>query len=780
MKVAVSVVALAEFVHRRGDIHARLDGRATSLEGVSVQRKLQRDRGEHYQRERQLIEVFEVSGITIEVTGRLDGCDLTAATGVVEEFKTTRADAELAHAHQGSAHWAQLKLYAALLARELAREENAVDEWLLRLLYCHPDTLVAFPFEQHLRSGELDEFLTRTLAWYGSWWTEQQRHLDQRDRQIANLAFPFEGYRPHQQAMARRAYQALRNGEHLLLEAPTGSGKTMALIYPAVKSLSDQTTQKILFLTSKTTGAAAARDACRQIDPNGSLMRTVVITAKEKTCLVAGMPCDPARCQYANGYFDRIHHAVTDLLKLGNIGAEEIEAKALEHVVCPFELSLDAAVWADVIIADYNYVFDPVVRLQRFAERPDISLLIDESHQLAPRTRNMLSVTLHRSTVKTVLTEAIPQALLRRVRSIDRQFMSFKREHGATDEAVVPRPDALLRALGRFTEELLASEVSLDEFPGTRALAFDAFRWVRSDSWYDDQRFKFILRRSRSELTLRLLCLDPAPYLGEILKGFGGHIRFSGTVSPLDLYQDLHGQAGAPAERVGSPFSSNQLGVWIVDDVPTYWRQREQSLPALVDLVINVVSAKSGNYLVALPSYEYLRQFSEAFGVAAPEIELLVQEPAMTDEERERFLVRFADATVPVLGVAVMGGVFTESVDFSDSKLAGVICVGIGLPPPSLELGLIQAHFEESGRGREVAYDLPAMTRVLQAAGRILRSAEDRGVLCLVDARFKRREYQRFFPAHWQPAVLGAGQMAGALAEFWQRERVEEKTGSDY
>ena len=768
MKVSVSVRALAEFVHRRGDIHLRLDGRATSEEGMRVQRKLQRDRGEHYQRERQLSAVFEVSGITIELKGRLDGCDLTTQTSVVEEFKTTRADAELVHAHQGSAHWAQLKLYAALLAREVACQENADKKWLLRLLYCHPDTFAVFPFEQRVEVEDLEAFLTETVTWYATWWANQQHHLDERDRRSRELAFPFEHYRPHQQAMARRTYQALRDGEHLLLEAPTGSGKTMALLYPAVKSLSEEGNEKVLFLTSKTTGATAARDACRQIDPDRSFLRIVTITAKEKACLVAGMPCDPDRCRYANGYFDRIHQAVPDLLALGNIGAEEIEAKAREHQVCPFELSLDAAVWADVIIADYNYVFDPVVRLQRFSERSDISLLIDESHQLAPRARDMLSLTLKSSTIKSVLSEALPDVVLRRVRSINRHLLAFRREQGVSDEAVVPRPEALLRALGRFADVLLESEVSLDQYPNARELAFDVFRWARSDEWYDDERFEFILRRTGSELTLQLLCLDPAPYLKDVLDGFGGHVRFSGTISPLELYQDLHGQPEAPAERAGSPFSSQQLGVWIVDDVPTYWRQREQSLAALVKLVIDVVAAKAGNYLVAFPSYQYLRQFSDAFSTAAPDHEFLAQEPKMSDEERLSFLTRFADTTSPMLGIVVMGGVFTESVDFSHSALAGVICVGIGLPPPSLERTLIQEHFDSVGHGRAVAYDLPAMTKVLQAAGRILRSAEDRGVLCLVDARFKQQAYQCFFPAHWNPEVLRARQLADALAQFWE------------
>ncbi|MCZ6856016.1 MAG: DEAD/DEAH box helicase, partial [Gammaproteobacteria bacterium] len=585
-----------------------------------------------------------------------------------------------------------MKLYAALLARELAVAEKPAEQWLLRLLYCHPDTLAVIPFEQRVMVEDLQEFLTRTLAWYAAWWVDQKRHLSNRDHHGDKLVFPYERYRPHQQAMARRAYQALRSGEHLLLEAPTGSGKTMALLYPAIKSLTGEGIQKILFLTSKTTGAAAARDACRDIDPDGSFLRTVALTAKEKTCLVAGMPCDPDRCTYANGYFDRIHQAVSDLLTLGNVGAEEIEDMARKHRVCPFELSLDAAVWADIVIADYNYVFDPVVRLQRFAGRSDIALLIDESHQLAPRAREMLSLTLQRSMVKSVLTEALPDLLLRRVRSIDRQLLAFRREQGVTTEAVVPRPEALLRALGRFVEGLIASEVSLEQYPRTRQLAFDAFRWTRSDVWYDDERFEFILRRTKTELTLQLFCLDPAPYLKEVLEGFGGHVRFSGTISPLDLYQDLHGLPEGPAERVGSPFSSRQLGVYIIDDVPTYWRQREQSLNALVHLVVDVVTAKPGKYLVALPSYQYLRQFSEAFETAEPVHELLVQEPAMSDEQRLRFLAHFADSASPVLGVVVLGGVFTESVDFRNSKLSGVICVGLGLPPPSLERGLIEKH----------------------------------------------------------------------------------------
>jgi Rad3-related DNA helicase len=348
-----------------------------------------------------------------------------------------------------------------------------------------------------------------------------------------------------------------------------------------------------------------------------------------------------------------------------------------------------------------------------------------------------------------------------------------------SDEQVVSKPEALLRAIARLVEELAESQISLEAFPQARELVVACFRWARSETWYDEARCIHLAHAQDREFTVRRVHLDPAAYLQQILKGFGGHIRFSGTVSPLALYQKLHGIEDGPAERAGSPFAAEQLDVLIVDDVPTYWRARERSLERLVGLIATVVSAEPGNYLVALPSFAYLRCVTDALQSACPDLNLAVQAPAMSTDERVAFIERFDDASVDsfgntsadtsarTIGLVVMGGVFAESVDFA--AMAGVVCVGVGLPPPVLERKALEAYCTAQGDdGHAVAFQQPAMTKILQMAGRLLRDPGDRGVLCLIDARFKDSAYQRFFPEHWQPRVVAAAQVADRLDKFWQ------------
>ncbi|MCZ6711977.1 MAG: PD-(D/E)XK nuclease family protein, partial [Gammaproteobacteria bacterium] len=650
MKQRLAVGALAEFVHRRGDLHVRLDGRARAEEGIKVQREMQRGKPPSYQSERAVSVERDVAGARYTIGGRIDGCDVDAR--LIEEYKTTRADPDLAHAHHASTHWAQIQLYGALLAEEQAEH---VPSWTLRLIYCHPDSLATRTFERHLSSTALASFLDETLTWLGAWLHNHQAHLEARDRVLSQLDFPLDDYRPHQRAMARRAYQALRGKENLLLEAPTGSGKTIGLLYPAVKMLATTDHEKVFFLTSRSTGAQAAVAGCRQLDPDQEFLRYVHLVNKEQACLVEGMPCDPQRCQYANGYYDRVHEAVSELLQRRAMLPEQVREIAELHRVCPFELSLDAALWADVLIGDYNYVFDPLVHLQRFADNPNIALLIDESHQLSPRTRDMLSLTLTRGSVRLALAEPLPENLLRRVRAVDRNLVALRRRESVGAEQLVAKPEALLRAIVRLVDELSNSEISLEGFPQARLLAMECFRWARSDSWYDEARCIYIAHAQGRDFTLKLVHLDPGPYLKKILAGFGGHIRFSGTLSPLSLYQKLHGVDNGSAERTASPFTAEQLEVLIVDDVPTYWRSRDRTLSKLVALIAEVVAVRCGNYLVALPSFEYLRSVAGSLAERCPHLNLVAQKPAMSPNERAKFVKRFQSESAGSVGLVVLG-----------------------------------------------------------------------------------------------------------------------------
>lgn len=792
---AVAVKSLAEFVHRRGDLYPALGGRVTGEEGIASQRRAQQNRGGGYEREMTVAAEFEIGPLRISLAGRLDGCDLTAAPPFVEEIKTTRAEPDAAERAVGSAHWAQARLYAALLARE--HPEHA--EWQVRLLYCHPDTGAQKSFEETRSISWLAEYLDSSLAAYAQWLQAQQAYRERRNRWLEARDFPYGGFRAHQRALAGRVYQAFRDSEHLLLEAPTGSGKTMGVLYPALKALAADHVQRLFYLTSRGTGALAALKAALDMGTAADRIRVVDLIAKEKACLVEGMPCDD-RCAYAVGYYDRIQAAVADALAQAQLDRNAIRAVAEAHRVCPFELSLDAALWADLIVGDYNYLLDPVVRLQRFMNDSGLGLLVDESHQLAERTRDMLSLALSRADVKAAVGESPPAGIARRLKRLDRVLMEIRRGLAAADgasdaagEVVIEPPEKLLGAAQKALEALAEEEIDLSAWPLTRQVLFNLSRWVRAQSWAGRGKdgnggnsggratdelapeFRYLGQvadqgRGKKGVRIRLSCLDAAPYLESVLAEYGPHVRFSGTVTPLALYQSLHGQNEAPGERVESPFAPAQLATLIVTDVPVYYRQRSASLPRLAALLEQTVESRAGNYLVALPSFQYLGQLAEALD-SHWAVELLVQTPGMDEASRAEFLDRFQDDGVPRVGLIVLGGLFAESVDFSHAPLAGVICVGVGLPPASRQKEEMRDHFDARlgpGGGETVAYQQPAMTKVLQMAGRLLRSPEDRGVLLLIDDRFARPAFQRFYPRHWRPVSLRAAEVPRHLENFWQ------------
>ncbi len=527
---------------------------------------------------------------------------------------------------------------------------------------------------------------------------------------------------------------------------------------------------------------------------------TVVLTAKRDICFNPEVPCDPERCRYARGYYDRMRPARDELLKTGLATRDSIERTAARHAVCPFELSLDAAAWADVVVCDYNYVFDPVVKLERLAAPPfgRVGLLVDEAHQLGDRVRDMLSTSLKRAALKRALAEA-PPWLLKRLRAVDRALLKLRREarsaagesgdpagipdaddastrmHDDSDGAEyrIEKPGALLGAVHRLLAA--AAEGDLGSYPATREFLFDCFRLQQGHEWSDEDNYCHLLATSRRNIEARMVCLSPSRHIDSVLRRYSGAVRFSGTVSPLPLFQVIHGQdASSRAARVRLDWGSN-LGVFIVPDVSTYYRDRANSRNALAGVVEAVIGAAPGNYLVAFPSFAYLDLVvSRLRGMA----EVVAQRPGMTDAEKQDFIRRLStrneraagDGTglrqPSLIGAAVMGGMFAESVDFDGGALEGVIVVGVGLVPRSLERDLIGERF--GADGFDVAYRQPGMTRVAQAAGRAVRGVGDTGVVVLVDPRFPRADWCAFFPRYWRPVQVRSSEIGAAVASFWR------------
>ncbi|MEM7080117.1 MAG: helicase C-terminal domain-containing protein [Pseudomonadota bacterium] len=826
---SLSIRQLAEFAFRCGDLYPSGGGTVDAQEGIRVQQVLQRKRQSSdplYEAERTFGFGFEAAGGPWKLSGRADG--YLARPPLIEEFKTVTAHPE----QYDPVDLGQALLYAGCVAQELLDEAGCNEDAgpvRVRLTYVRLADLAEKTFEQTLDAATARDLLAFCLLLFHA---RQFQHLQRTLRRAtaaAALDFPFASYRRSQRAIARRVYRAVQARENLLLEAPTGSGKSLAVLYPTIKAL--QPEEQAFVLTSRNLGAVAMLDALARLDADAQMV-TVQVTAKEKTCFVAGMPCRADLCPYAKGYFDRSRSAVNALLREVHVTRDVVERYAQAYKVCPYELSLDAAVWADVIIGDYNYIFDPQVRLRRFVKRENMHLLIDEAHQLSPRIREMLSVSLSRDVARRAK-DTFNGTLASRVRSLDRALGKIRKgltdgEHQLADVATVDR------AVQRLVESVAEEDVELVEHPLFAECYFECLKWQRSAGWMETDSYVHLAQVDGGSLRLTRLCLDPAGYMARVMGEYAAVVRFSATVSPLDLYQRLHGMdmPGA-AERADGPFRDDQVGVFVVPDIPTYFKARQRSLHDLCCCIQSITSAQTGRYLISLPSYAYLAQLQPPLEQGCDGLPVLFQERQMDDEQRADLLADFKALEHAAL-LVVAGGVFAESVDFGDARLSGVVIVGLGLPPPSLAADLVAQYFDQQnapapvdeagrddavaeagktsgkdgkgsivGRGEQgdkvetdeqqddsrgrshervkasgqlVAYMQPALVKNVQVAGRLLRKESDRGVICLIDERFLNASVRRFLPSLWRPEVLRHRDLHSRLQRFWADHPEHSKT----
>lgn len=775
-KQRVSVKQLVEQTCRQGDLHTSVDGRATATEGMASQRALQKLEPDTYEPEAAFARTFVLLGVRLMLRGRADGRDITQTPPRLDEIKTSRADPVVLEAQRGHLHWAQLRIYAALQALE----QPAFGEFELRLRYVHPDTDAEHCSVRTESRSSLLTFLSACLQDYGTALAALWQRRLARDAALADFAFPLSGFRPNQRVLAARVFQALTAGESLLLEASTGIGKSIGVLYPALRAFGRGPAQRYFYLTARRTGAMAAVRAMKQLNASGAPVRWVQLQAKGQLCQHSGEACVPTECPMALGYYDRVPGALQTLESHRALDPATLQAAAQAYQVCPFELSLDAARTVDVIIGDYNYVFDPDVRLQRFLDCEDIGLLVDEAHQLVPRTRSMLSAEIHQGLLQAARQQTASGSLRKRLDSVQRALTKLTRSGSHEDADFGP----LDRALDRLLTQCATLDWHRELSGAVQEFLWSAARWQRRAGILAElpsmrqlvrlpsgrRGEKSGSKSVRARWQVRYDCLDCAPYLQKLFAQYAADIRFSGTLQPPSLYQRLQGRSDAQHCIIASPFRPEQLVLGIVRDIPTYYRARGESLPALVNLIAQILAARAGTYLIALPSFEYLLQLEQALqtAMAGTDVAIQSQQRGMDATAQAAFLEGLSQAACAQVVLVVLGGVFAESVDFTDIALAGVLCVGVGLAPPSALAEARQRHFDAHGSdGALVAYTQPAMVKVVQMAGRLLRSPADRGVLLLIDDRFSQRRYAQFFPEHWQPRVLAAAEVANLLENFW-------------
>lgn len=746
------------FVHRTGNLggSGAFQVADRAVEGSKGHRRLQKSRGETYQAEVPVEFEIEQEGVLLVLRGRLDGM-MPLDPILIEEIKTvdSRWNGE-----SDPVHFAQLRAYASILARQ--------NNWAaaqLQLTYLDYETDQTTIFREQPDRATLDAFLDQTLAEWFSWLIPHANRLDQRDASAVTLAFPFPTPRAGQLNLARTIYQSIRDRQNLFLEAPTGLGKTVGALFPAVKALPLIEDGKIFYLTAKTPGRQIAEEAVLRLQNAGAQILAVNLTAKGKICFSESPTgCDLRICPYALGYHDRIKPALRELLKTPLLDRTAVEAVGRSHQVCPFELSLDATLWTDVIICDYNYVFDPAVRLQRhFAEGPARHVvLVDEAHNLPDRSREMFSASLSLSEL-TVTPGALSgkgaapakRALLKArdafsdaLREAPSALLAIpSRPHHEGAYATATRPDALLheiRKAGNKIEAFLAQQEPGQDFSAWLEPFFAIQRFLRTADDFDSGTFTLF---DDSTETIKLFCVDPRERMIETLKGLRSTIFFSATLSPLHYFRDLLG--GDPEDRCRrfpSPFQPDQMKLRI-EPVDVSFRERSTTLAGVARLVREHLEESPGNHLIFCPSRDYLVQLEASMKELG--VPVNSQVAMMTEAERSAFLERLAPGGCQT-ALAVMGGIFAEGVDLRGDRLVGVTVIGVGLPRLSLERDLLQQHFQNTrGSGYDYAYRFPGMQRVIQAVGRLIRTEDDRGTALLIDRRFQENRYRELFPSWW-------------------------------
>jgi DNA excision repair protein ERCC-2 len=810
-RFTVSVRDLVEFVWRRGDLGGSGDfvGTDRAMAGTRAHQQWQRSRPAGYRTEVPVSRDVESPELLLRVQGRIDAVRVQADELVIEELKTVSGSWD---GEANPLHWAQARVYSALCAADAAIERIQI-----HLIYLDLDSGRTTAFEQQVTRPDMAAFLDDTLAVYLQWIRELQRWREVRNASIRSLVFPFPQYRPGQRQIAVAAYRTLTRAGRLFIEAPTGMGKTAAVLFPAFKALGEGHVEQLFYLTARTVGRLTAEQTLTELRSRGLQLRSLTLTARDKICVRDGEPCDALTCPLACGYYDRRHAAMRDALDHGHLTRQTLETLGRVHRVCPHELSLDLCTWTDAIVCDYNYVFDPQAYLRRhFAEDSGpFAFLIDESHNLVDRARDMFSASLASQPIQEArrkIARAVPRCAraLARLQAALRQLadpavseeeagarageLDLFSGSGASGPVIAPpgnrgaparaadqlgtvitrreRPEPLMAPLeaALATMELeLGRNRPADYREALLELYFRLYAFQRTAELYDE-RYATLIEPGRLG-QVRLFCLDPSFLLRQALDRGKSAVFFSGTLTPLDYYQSLLG--GCPEDpqlRLSSPFASEHLRVLLHERIRTDLKARAASLDEVVRSIGALVQGRDGNYMVYFPSYHYLGAALERFQQLYPHLLTRSQQPRMTESERELFLAAFsAEPESTQVGFAVMGGVFGESIDLVGDRLIGAAVVGVGLPQLSPERDLIRDHFEaRAGSGFDYAYTFPGMNRVLQAVGRVIRSESDRGIVLLLDSRFTQSRYQPLFPPSWQPVrVANLEAIQCAVRAFW-------------
>ncbi len=777
----ISVRNLVEFILRSGDIDNRIaavDKDAMQM-GGKIHRKIQRQMGADYHAEVSLKYEIACKGFTLSVEGRADGIIDTPAGIVIDEIKGVFRDLDTLK-EPVEVHLAQAKCYAFIYAAQRELSEIGV-----QMTYCNMETEEIKRFQQVYSREELSVWFWELIGKYEKWARYQIQWKEKRNASIKKIEFPF-AYREGQRNLTASVYRTILRKKKLFIQAPTGVGKTMATVFPAVKAVGEGLGEKIFYLTAKTITRTVAWQAFDKLKEQALRMKVLVLTAKEKVCFCEETNCNPEYCPYARGHYDRVNDAVYELLTASDeMSREIVEEQARKWEVCPYEMSLDVSSWVDAIICDYNYVFDPNAHLRRFfgeGMSGEYLFLIDEAHNLVERGREMYSASLYKEDFLKIkrLVKQEDIRLVRRLEESNKQFLTLKRE--CEDYQVLNSVSHiylkllnLMSDLERFLEECNKEEMRKEVLN----FYFDVRRFIYTHDHLDENYIIYSELETNGHFKIRLFCVNPAANLGGFLDKGNSTVFFSATLLPIHYYKRLLSTAKDDyAIYAESPFDTRKRLLLLGMDVSTkYTRRGLDMYRRYAEYVYQTVSGRRGNYIAFFPSYRFMEDVYEEFEILISEtkseaqIDYIIQSQYMSEEAREIFLENFEEArNGSFVGFCVMGGIFSEGIDLTGDQLIGALIVGTGLPQVCVERELLKQHFDKQEfRGFDYAYLYPGMNKVLQSAGRVIRDDEDEGVVLLLDERFSDGRYQEVFPREWKDhGQCKVENVMGLIKNFWE------------
>ncbi len=772
--VRISVRNLVEFIYRSGDIDNRSGGISETeamQAGSRIHKKIQKQMGSDYRSEVPLKTEIAWENYSIIVEGRADGIFTLEKIPAIDEIKGMYTDV-MALKEPVFVHKAQAMCYGCFYAAQ-----NKTDNIIIQLTYVNLETEEIKRFQEKYTKEELKQWFADTLEKFRVWTDFLYEAGKIRNKSIQNIEFPFE-YREGQRDLAVSVYKTINRSKVLFIQAPTGVGKTISTVFPSVKAVGEGLGDKIFYLTAKTITRTAAEAAFDELRKQKLKFRTIVLTAKEKICN-QGMKCNPVECPYARGHFDRVNDAVYDIISSEyRINREIVLEYAQKHQVCPFEFGLDISYWCDGIICDYNYVFDPNAYLRRYfgeGNKGDYLFLIDEAHNLVERGREMYSAAIFKSDIMEFkkIIKGFDRKLYNAAERVNKALLEIKRL--VTEEYLrLESAGSLTLALSAVYDEIVRFNEEHKEFEYKEevlAFFFKVRDFVNISELVDENYVVYARLMPDGDLMVKQFCVNPSNNLNDCLQKGNAAVFFSATLLPIGYYRKLlRGEEEDYAIYAKSPFDSKKRCVLIAKDVTTrYSGRNERQYRRVYEYILKTVLSRTGNYMVFFPSYSYLKSVLSFY--QEEDFNIIVQENDMGEEEKEAFLKAFEQTKreKSFVGFCVMGGVFSEGIDLKEESLIGAVIVGTGLPQVGVERMILMDKFREEGKGFEYAYIYPGLNKVLQSAGRVIRTEKDKGVILLLDERFLMGGYDGLMPVEWNNMqVVDINTVEENLLTFWE------------